>query len=250
VKIWRFLFPILALTPLQADTLDWDVVNWTDTTTPYSQTFTVGSNTVTVAITGQTGDFIPIGGDTSPDDNTHQTGGLTGQQSLYLAVNHDQRSDVITVTVTFSTFVNNVSFSLFDIDFSSGDFADQIRNISGTDGTNTYAASISNTGSTSNTIANNNTLTATVTGDDTATEGTSEGNATFTFSQNVNSITFTYGNAGTAPTDPNQQSIGLGDVTYTVVPEPSTYVTGLLFIGLLSVQQFRVRRQRIGKSSS
>lgn len=213
-----------ALSQATASVLDWDLVDWTDTTAPYSQAFVVNGVTVTVSITGDVNRFTTINGDTAPDDNTHQTGG-TGGESLYLAMNYTADTQAITITITFSAMVTNVSYSIFDIDFTNNGFTDQIRTISATNGTTTYAASITDSGA-GNTvnIANNNTTSATVTGDGTAAEGTDDGNATFAFgANNVNSITFTYGNdPATTPADPSQQSIGLGDINFTIVPEPST----------------------------
>jgi hypothetical protein len=216
---------ISAAVPTTASVLDWNSVDWTDASAPYSQSFVVDGVTVTISITGDVGNFIPIGGDNSPDDNLHQTGGFAGQESLYLAVNHTSDTQSITVTITFSVLVDNVTFSLFDVDYTDGGFTDMIDDISATNGTTNYAASITSSGG-GNTIDinNNNTLSANVIGDDTADEGTNDGNANFSFGGNdVNSITFTYGNdPSTTPSNPSQQSIGLGDINFTIVPEPST----------------------------
>jgi hypothetical protein len=228
-----------------ADTLNWDTVDWTDTTIPYSQTFAVGSTNVTVAITGNVADFLSANGLSTPNDYPYLNGG-DGQETLALAVNHAARADSITVTVTFSSFVNNISFSLFDVDADTTGgadtgYRDQIRNITAFDGTNTFAAS-SVTGGTDNTIAGTGTG-ITATGISSAAEGTTDGIVNISFGSNaVNSITFTYGNSSAAPTNPGIQWIGFGDVTYTVVPEPSTYFSAVLLGALLVLHQRKRRR--------
>src|SRR5690606_26210898 len=92
-----------------------------------------------------------------------------------------------------------------------------------------------------NSIANNNTLSAAVTGTGTATDSTGAGNVWLNFSDQVTSISFTYGNGPGTQSDPGQQAIGIGDITYTVVPEPSAYLSGLLLLGLAGRHWWRRR---------
>jgi hypothetical protein len=241
-----FLFSTLT----QADTLDWDTVNWTDTTVPISQTFTVNGVDITIAITGATNRFYTTGpGGTPPDDVTNLTPGGV-QQSLYLAANYVNTTESLTVTVTFNSSVRDISFTIYDVDKSpSGNpFEDQIRTISSTDGTNTYYAAVS--GSSSNTAANSGTASATITGTAVSTDGTANGNADISFTgNNVNSFTFTWGSGPGAPSDPLQQWIAISDITYTVVPEPSTYLTGLLLLALVSFEFYRRRNRKIVKTA-
>ena len=216
--------------------LDWDAagVDWTPGGT--SQSFNIGGTTVTISLTGNLSNFQA----NFPDDNVELTGGLAGQQSLQLWINSwTTNSQALTVTILFSTLVSNVLLPIYDIDRSGTTFQDQIRTISATDGTTTYAANISNTGSTANTVANNNTLTATITGSATATDSTAAGNATLSFTNPVNSITFSYGNGAGAQADPGQQAIALGDITFTVVPEPGTYFFGLFLVGVAFIHWSR-----------
>lgn len=237
----------------RADVLDWDTQNWTDTTDPYSQTFMVSGVNVTVAITGDTS-YIQSGGyGTSPNENGSQNGG-SGGNALYLYVDYattgpwwdrdygNEKS--ITVTISFASPVTAASFSIFDIDYSSGGFTDQIRNVSATDSVSIYYPTISGTNSSYTTVAGSG-ASATVTGIQSSTDGASTGNATFTFGGNeVTSISFTYGNASSAPSNPSGQSIGLGDITYTVVPEAST-MTAAFLLGLWALAEARWRRFRV-----
>jgi hypothetical protein len=219
---------------LQADTLDWDAQDWTDTTVPYSQTFTVGANTVTVAITGNTNRIINSGpGGTSPDDDSALIPGTT--EGLYLAANFNDTTERLIVTVTFSTLVNNISFSIYDVDRSTSGspFQDQIRSISATDGSTTSFATVSGT-SPANTASGSGTAAAAITGAAVAPDGTNDGLAFISFgSSPVNSFSFTWGSGPGAPADPFQQWITMSDIEYTVVPEPSVWAAGSLLLVLL-----------------
>jgi hypothetical protein len=219
---------------VQADTLDWDAQDWTDVTAPYSQTFTVGANTVTVAITGNTNRIINSGpGGTSPDDDSALIPGTT--EGLYLSANFSNTTERLIVTVTFSTLVNNISFSIYDVDQSTSGspFQDQIRSISATDGSTTSFATVSGT-SPANTASGSGTAAAAITGAAVASDGTNDGLAFISFgSSQVNSFSFTWGSGSGAPADPFQQWITMSDIEYTVVPEPSVWAAAALLLVVL-----------------
>src|SRR5687768_16873947 len=161
----RRFFLLLLFAPLFATTnhaivVDWDGVTWTPGT--FSNSFNVDpgnpGNDVTVGVTFADNRFIndPATGLPSPSINNSLSGGLTPvQNSLKLAVDYTTELETITITIDFSALypqgVQNVSFTLFNIDSDFGGptvkWQDQITGISATDGTTTFAPTITGVGS-------------------------------------------------------------------------------------------------------
>ena len=219
-----------------AITLDWDTVTWTAGTLTHSYDIdpAKAGNDVTVTVSGNTAQLqqeLVSPNPMTPAITTDFQGGLaTAQNTLCLAVNFANQSQSVTVTVDFSALyslgVKNVSFTLFDIDYSNvsgNQYQDQLRNIVATsiDGTTQIAATI--------TTSANNSLTGsgltqvvngTVSTVDTGT-GSGAGNVTISFGATaIKSFTFTYGSGGPlGVTDPTYQHVGIGDISFTAVPE-------------------------------
>jgi hypothetical protein len=241
----RFLLSLLFLlgmvgVSLHADQLNWDTqADWGDYNGTIDEVFTVGATNITVTIGGTTNALI----NTTPEINTNVNGTGGGGESLQLATDHSNNTNVITITIAFSQAVDNISFTIFDVD--EGDYTDQIRSISSSNGVTTFNDATA-TGSVNATVANSGTSTMTITGQDTTNDGTNDSNTTLTFSgRGITSLTFTYGNNNTsglgplAPGNPGNQWIGIGDITYTVVPEPSTYLSAFLLLVFLGGNHWR-----------
>ncbi len=119
----------------------------------------------------------------------------------------------------------NVSFTLFDIDYSNvtgNTYQDQLTGITATaiDGTTIVAPTI--TTSVANTLSGSGTNYV-VTGIASATDvgsNTGNGNVIISFGATaIKSFTFTYGSgSGTVP-DPTYQHVGMHDISFTAVPE-------------------------------
>jgi hypothetical protein len=249
------LVTVFGIIPLaaRADLLDWDAVDWT--TNALSQSYVINGTTVTVTLTGNTGNFIIFSGVDSPDDATLVNGGTTnsvtgtGQaEALYLGVDHPSRAETIIVTITFSRLVTINALPIFDIDvFGGNSFQDQIRNISATDGTNTYFGNLTATNAAFVTTNNSGTAAADFTavlnsgtGGNGAGNQTSDGTGTISFGSNaVNSVTFTYGNGTGAIANPTSQHVALGDINFTVIPEPSQIVVALFLVGTAAGYSWR-----------
>lgn len=243
--------------------LDWDAVTWTNGS--LSNSFDIdpanAGNDVTVAVTGNTSQLgrEPTG-EMTPALTTNLAGGLAPvERTLTLFVDLANDSQSITLTVNFSALytqgVQNVSFSLFDIDFASqggngADFQDQLRSIRATavDGTlvaPTITTSAGNalTGSGLSQVVNGTTTVA-----DTGT-GSNAGNVMISFgSTAISSFTFTYGSGATPKNDPTAQHIGIHDITFTPVPEINPALSAALSCfaatGLMVFHRARVKSRR------
>lgn len=228
-----FLF-VAACSVSRALTIDWDSVPWTNGSLINSLDVDPArpGNDVTVSVSGDTPQLQPELA--SPNPMTPAVtrafdGGLSpGQNTLSLAVNFTNQSQVITVTVDFSAQyaqgMTNVSFTIFDVDFSntSGNtYQDQLTSIRavGIDGTliaPTITTSANNTlsGTGLNQVVNGIASTS----DTGANSG--RGNVTISFGTTaIRSFTFTYGSGSGTVADPTYQHIGLHDITFTPVPE-------------------------------
>lgn len=224
-----------AASATQAVTLDWDAVAWTagSLNNSYDIDPAKAGNDITVTVSGNTAQLQPelvAPNPMTPAVTTDFEGGLgTAQNTLCLAVNFTNRSQFVTVTVDFSALytegVQDVSFTIFDIDFSAAtgnNYQDLLSNITATsiDGTTQIAATI--TPSANNTRSGSGltqVVNGTVSTPDTGL-GSGNGNVTISFGATaIKSFTFTYGSgSGTVP-DPTYQHVGMHDITFTPVPE-------------------------------
>jgi len=190
-------------------------------------------NDITVTVSGATGQLQPEL--VSPYPMTPViTSDLEGgfgptNKSLCIAVDLANQSQKIVVTVDFSAQyaqgVTNVSFTIFDVDLgnSSGStYQDQLSSITALsiDGTTLIAPTI--------TTSVNNTLSGTglnqvvdgITSTSDTGPSSNSANVTISFGANaIKSFTFTYGSGSGTVADPTYQHIGLGDITFTPVPE-------------------------------
>jgi hypothetical protein len=238
----------LGLSRVEAITLDWNNVNWTANS--LSQSFDIdpsnAGNDITITISGNTGDIDDSQG-ASPDDNTIITGGQGGtQESLYLAANYGGTGRELVVTITFSAGyvygVENVQFTIFDVDRDSGLWRDQIDQIDGT--RNGVTASFADlTGTNFHDIFDSGTATARARGDgasENADPATDDANLNVVFNDApVDEVSFRWTNQDSAL---DFQYIGLYDITYTpAVPEPATVVGGMLLGLFLAGYHFRQR---------
>ena len=221
-----------------AVTLDWNAVTWTPGALngSYDVDPSRAGNDISLALTGNTGQFAPKNGNTIPAILNIIEGGLSpAQNSLVLHLDLANQSQGVTMTVNFSALytqgVSNVSFTLFDVDFSSGAFQDQIRSIQALsiDGTTLIAPTI--TTSSANTLTGTG-LNQVVNGISTNTDtGPTSGNGNVTISFGaaaIKSFMFTYGSGTNAPADPTTQGIALHNISFTPVPEINPAWSALL----------------------
>jgi hypothetical protein len=224
------------ITYAHAITLDWDTVTWTagSLSNSYDVDAARPGNDITVTVSGNTAQLqreLASGTPWTPAVTPDFQGGLgTAQNTLCLAVDFVNQSQSITVTVDFSALytlgVQNVSFTLFDIDFSntSGNtYQDLLSGITAlsTDGVTQVAPTITTS---ANNARSGTGLTQTVIGITSTVDvgpGSGNGNVTISFGATaIKSFTFTYGSGGpSGVTDPTYQHVGMHDITFTPVPE-------------------------------
>jgi hypothetical protein len=237
-------------TSAQALVLDWDAVAWNDGSLINSYDLNSDAiNDITVTITSQQANIWaldPATGAQAPTVNQSLTGGLVpAENSLNLAANLKTQSNV-TIHLTFTGTLPgaaNVSFTLFDIDVTTNsDIIDEIYGVA-YDGSY-VAATITNVGSA---VTHTGTgLNQVLSGNTGAANDTSNGNATITFGSTIiTDIFFTFSNTSGAP---RFQNIGIGDISFTPVPEMNPATTAaascIAAMVLTVVMQRRARRAR------
>jgi len=219
-------------------------------------------NDITVKVTSQQANIWaldPNSGSQAPVVNQSLTGGLVpAENSLMLAANLHTKS-ACTVQISFTggngalntPGAANVSFTLFDIDVTTN--ADVISNIYGLapDGTH-IAATLSNVGSAVTLTGTG--LTQELDGNAAAANDTSNGNVTVSFgSALITDVFFDFGNTAGAP---RYQDIGIGDISFTPVPEidPAATAAGscLVALGLtvLARRRAKIRASRPNSAQS
>lgn len=239
--------------------LDWDTATWTPGTLINSYDLNGDTlNDVTVTVTSQQANIWqvdPTSGMQTPVVNQTLTGGLSpAQNSLMLAADlHTNSNATIQISFTGGTAGNlpgatNVSFTLFDIDLSAD--RDTITAIYGLapDGTH-VAATITNVGA--NVTLSGSGLTQQLTSNIVTANNSGDGNATISFGSTlIYGVFFTFGNSSGPP---RYQDIGIGDITFTPVPEinPAIASVGscLLAVGMLVVVHRR-RKPKTGVSEN
>jgi hypothetical protein len=237
-----------------ADTLDWS--KETSVVADGATNFTINnvsgySGNVAFAITGNTGTFFSgnyshypqvANPDTYPAVQSGSGGKWTGSDvtggstddSLQLFGKFSSNTESITLNMFFSTPVQAVSFSLFDLDIgtynSSGgnagtySFQDQVTILGSSNGGTTWFNPTDITGNTSNVAITGNTVTGITSG----VNNSSSNNAQIVFANPVNDIKIVYLPGPLSQSQPDQQAIGLDNVHFTPVPEPGTLLAGAL----------------------
>ena len=244
-----------------AVTLDWDspAVTWTNGS--LSNTYDIDPNNpgndVTVSVSGNTAQLgSETTGERTPALTTNLAGGLSpAQKTLTIFLDLTSTTQSVTVFVDFRAYaqgVENVSFSLFDIDFANeggngADFRDQLRSITATAvGGGTVSPTI--TTSAGNSLSGTG-VNQVVNGIATVADSAAGGNVLIDFGATaITSFTFTYGSGTTQKSDPTGQHMGLHDITFTPVPEINPALTAALSCfaatGLMVFHRARVKSRR------
>lgn len=179
---------------------DWATRSWSTGSTNNDFVVT-GIGTLNYALTTDT-PFVTG----SPEINGTNTGGNPGEVSLFINNNQGSLFDLATSVITLPTAVPGLQFTVYDVDFLSGQFADKLT-VTGSFNGATVLPTLTN--GTANYVVGNTAI------GDAASGGTDAfGNVVVTFSSPIDSITIEYGNHTTAPTIPGNQFINISDLNY------------------------------------
>ena len=255
-----FAGTVFALPSLRADSLFWSNVNYAPTTAQAIQRndlATINGNTVSLQFGSNSGtnNFFstsvpsPAAGTyTAGSNTTYTNGGILGQRALQIVADFDNATggniaagSSLLVTVFFTRPITNLSFSFYDVDngsTGSGPYNDVVSNIFGlgTGGASVPPVSIAD-GTANGHVIGANSATITATGNSAQNAGA--GNSTVTFGNTpITQFSFTYTDTSSAAggtAHSTVQIMALGDLTFTTVPEPSTWTLagagGLLALG-------------------
>jgi hypothetical protein len=243
--------------------LDWNTVSWTPGTlsNSYDVDPSRAGSDITVTVSGNTAQLqqeLASGNPMTPAITPDLQGGFANPtNTLCLAVNFTNQSQAVTVTVDFSALyaagVQNVSFTLFDVDFSNvsgSTYQDQLRDIVATsiDGTTQIAATITTSANNSRTGSG---LTQVIDGTaSTVDTGAGSGNANVTISFGdaaIKSFTFTYGSGGpSGVTDPTYEHVGIDAIDFTPIPEvnPAWSAVGSCLLAFAFILRHRGRSRK------
>jgi uncharacterized repeat protein (TIGR01451 family) len=187
---------------------DWDSQAWTAGATSANFSLT-GPGTVGYAIGNTSGVFLNLAtyGGQSPAKQTAMTGGLgTAQNSLGQLVDLVDQNSTVDTTLTLGNAVPGAQFTVFDVDFATGQFADKVTVTGYLNGV-TVLPTLTN--GVSNWVSGNSAY-----GDATSADNQGNGNVVVTFSSAIDKIVINYGNHSYAPAAPGQQGITLHDFTF------------------------------------
>jgi uncharacterized repeat protein (TIGR01451 family) len=186
--------------PVGSNTFDWGVNTWTAGSLNNSYTlagvgtFNIAMTTVTPYVAG------------SPAITNQLTGGVAGEVSLFQNLNNNAIADTATTVITMPGGLPGMQFRIFDIDFGAASFADKIT-VTGSYLGSPVTPQLTN--GVSNYVSGNVAI-----GDVGAADTTADGNVVVTFNAAVDTVTIVYGNHTTAPANPGNQWVGIGDMTF------------------------------------
>ena len=190
--------------PAGSNLFDWDTTTWVAGTT---------NNTYTIANFGDVNfDIVNEGiwendagfGGAQPAIAQANSGGIAiVEDSLHQFIDFRDRFEEATTTVNLPNGVAGAQFTVFDIDFAANDFADRLIVTGSYNGT-TVLPTLTN--GVVNYVVGNVAI-----GDGASAGTSSDGNVVVTFTSAVDTIVIAYGNANTAPANPDGQAIAIHD---------------------------------------
>ena len=190
--------------PVPLALFDWQSVSWTPGTTSTQIPFgNFGDLGFSITTPGEFFNGAAFGG-LSPSRQNVLDGG-TGEFALATIVTQSSRDDEVATTITLPRAAEGVQFSLFDVDFVAGQFADRVE-VFGRLGGSRVSPSIAN-GSANEVVGD------TIFGMANSVNGADTGNAVVTFNQPVDTIEIRFGHHGAAPANPGVQGIALHDIS-------------------------------------
>ena len=193
--------------PRGSTLFDWDLRSWAAGSLSNSYAVT-GMGNIGFAITsGGTWVNDAAFGGLSPTLSNQNTGGLGGAQvALHQYLDFANQAQTATTTISLPSAAAGAQFTVFDVDYAASDFADKLTVTGSYNGTTVNPVL---TNGVVNYVVGNSAI-----GDGSSSGTSGDGNVVVTFSQPIDTITIVYGNANTAPADPDGQAIALHDITF------------------------------------
>ena len=210
--------------------LDWNDAGIDYTAGAISESFVVDGITLDFEWTGDTGTFLgPPTYPTLPDDDPSQTN--WGLSALWEATDFSSSSQAVTLTISFSSAVTDLTFPIYDLDGSAG-MVDQVvfsayLGVSAVSwDTVTYGSQID--------FQLPNTLYGNKSGN--GNPGDTANTAEIEYTSALDKLVLVFGCGVGGPADPDPQGTLLGNLEF--VPEPAT----LCLLGLGGLALLRRRR--------
>lgn len=184
---------------------DWDVNTWPAGS--LSNSYTTTGETLSVTISGDTGFFQP-NTSSAPVTSNFDTGGLTpAELSLELFVDFPTVNEGVIITFNVGTAgigVQDLQFSIFDVDFGAAQFQDQLT-ITGSLGGSPVSPIL--TAGVAHTVSG-----SVATGQTSAESTSSDGTLVTTFTAPIDQFSISYTNGPSAPAAPGVQAVSLHDI--------------------------------------
>jgi uncharacterized repeat protein (TIGR01451 family) len=211
--------------PTGQTSFDWDLQGWPPGST--NNNFTIATlGTVNVAISNPAVWMnVPLFGGQSPIRQNVMTGGLSPSEiSLIQIIDFATSTEVATTIISLPVAVPAARFTIFDVDFNNGQFADRVRVTATYNG---VSVPVTLTNGVANYVVGDQAF-----GDILSADGSADGNVVVTINQPVDVISIEYGNHSLSPSDPGGQAITLHDITFcqpdaTVVLVKSHEITSI-----------------------
>lgn len=185
---------------------DWDAIpGWSPGSTDNTYAFAnFGGVRFQVTNDGAFLNNAAFGGQSPTVVSTLSGGLIQPQDSLTLLSDQANRSGEVELVITLPRVLTGVQFTIFDVDFFSGQFADRVEVIGINGGANVLPVL---TNGNVNMVSGN-----VVVGDGTSGDTEPFGNVVVTFTAPIEQIVLRYGNDSTAPANPGQQAIAIHDI--------------------------------------
>ncbi len=244
--------PLLAASSSQATVLDWNSVTWTPGSLAKSFDIdpTHPGNDITVTLSLSTG--AAFQSNNPSISNTFTGGPVTTTKALNMNIDLANAAAYVQVRIDFlyAGGVSNASFSLFDIDRSSGAgtaWQDQVRNFSGQAVGNSTISPTNVTGSSGNLVIYSTLTGYTATGTSNIVNsgpGSQNANVGVTYGQSyIKSMVFNYGSGSGVQLNPDAQGIGLGKISFTPSATPEINSSAGAILGCLAALGLYWRRR-------
>ena len=216
--------PLLAC-PASESIFDWDNISgWVNGSTNNTYAFsTFGNVNFSISNDGAFLNNAVFGGQSPTVFNEFTGGNLPAEDSLTLVADQSSQAGEVEVVIALPRSFDGLQFTIFDVDFNAGQFADRVE-VVGTLGGANVTPTLTN--GNVNFVVGNEAF-----GDGASASDQAFGNVVVTFTDPVDTVFVRYGNHSTAPVDPGQQGIGIHDIT---VCDPFTTMSITKFSSVLS----------------